>query len=376
VGHSHHAFFTESFLDEAAAAVGRDPLDFRLALLQRHPRHRAVLERAAALAGWRAPLDPAPDGARKARGLALHESFGSIVAQVVEASVGAAGQIRVHRVVCVIDCGFAVNPGLVRQQLEGAIVFGLSAALHGEIVIAGGRVQQTSFRNQDILHMDDCPPIETDILPSDAPPAGVGEAGTPPIAPAVANAWFALTGQRLRALPLKLRPDRPAFAPVAARTCPSGAAMPQLHVNGQPYEVQAEADTPLLWVLRGELKLTGTKYGCGIGYCGACTVHLDGEAVRACETRLENVCDRAVTTIEGLAGHEAEALRRAFLEEDVVQCGYCQGGQLMSACALLKRVPRPTDAQIDEAMAGNLCRCGTYPRIRAAIHRAARQLRG
>jgi isoquinoline 1-oxidoreductase beta subunit len=204
VGHSHHAFFTESFLDEAAIAIGRDPVDFRLSLLQHHPRHRVVLERAAALAGWGKPLAPAPDGAKKARGVALHESFGSIVAQVVEASVGMDKQIRVHRVVCAIDCGFAVNPGLVRQQLEGGVVFGLSAALHGEIVIKKGRVQQTSFRNQHILRMDDCPPVETDIIPSSAHPAGVGEVGTPPVAPALANALFALTGQRLRRLPLKL----------------------------------------------------------------------------------------------------------------------------------------------------------------------------
>lgn len=204
VGHSHHAFFTESFLDEAAAAAGQDPVDFRLALLQQHPRHRAVLERAAALAGWRTPLAPAPDGAKKARGVALHESFGSIVAQVVEASVGADKKIRVHRVVCVIDCGFAVNPGLVRQQMEGAVVFGLSAALHGEIVIEKGRVRQSSFRTQEILQMGDCPRIETDIIPSGEHPAGVGEAGTPPVAPALANALFALTGQRLRSLPLEL----------------------------------------------------------------------------------------------------------------------------------------------------------------------------
>jgi isoquinoline 1-oxidoreductase beta subunit len=204
VGHSHHAFFTESFIDEAAAAAGRDPVEFRLSLLREHPRHRAVLERAAELSGWGTPLPAAPDGAKRARGVALHESFGSIVAQVVEASVGADRQIRVHRVVCVVDCGFAVNPGLVRQQMEGSVVFGLSAALHGEIVIEKGRVQQTSFRNQPMLRIDTCPKIETHIVQSREHPTGVGEAGTPPAAPALANALFALTGQRLRSLPLKL----------------------------------------------------------------------------------------------------------------------------------------------------------------------------
>jgi isoquinoline 1-oxidoreductase subunit beta len=204
VGHSHQAFFKESFLDEAAAAVGQDPVAFRRSLLKNHPRQRAVLERAAALAGWGTPLAAAHDGAKKARGIALHQSFGSIVAQVVEASVTADRQIRAHRVVCVIDCGFAVNPNLIRQQMESGIVFGLSAALHGEIVIEQGRVQQSNFHDQQILRIDECPQIETDVIASSEPPEGVGEPGTPPVAPALANALFALTGQRLRSLPLRL----------------------------------------------------------------------------------------------------------------------------------------------------------------------------
>ncbi|HJV26737.1 MAG TPA: xanthine dehydrogenase family protein molybdopterin-binding subunit [Aromatoleum sp.] len=206
VGHSHNAFFTESFIDEAAVAIGRDPVDFRLSLLQNHPRHRAVLERAATLADWRNPPAPTPDGQRKARGIALHESFGSIVAQVVEASLDTDEQIRVHRVVCVIDCGFAVNSNLIRQQMEGGIVFGLSAALHGEIVIENGRVKQRTFDDQNVVRIDTCPQIETEIIPNNEPPAGVGEAGAPPIAPALANALFALTGRRLRSLPLRFKP--------------------------------------------------------------------------------------------------------------------------------------------------------------------------
>ena len=147
--------------------------------------------------------------------------------------------------------------------------------------------------------------------------------------------------------------------------------MTSLTINGGTFDSAAEPQTPLLWVLRGELKLTGTKYGCGKALCGACTVHLDGRAVRSCITPLAAVGARAITTIEGLAGREADALRRAWTEVDVVQCGYCQGGQLMSACALLSANPHPSDAEIDAAMSGNLCRCGTYPRIRAAIHQAA-----
>jgi isoquinoline 1-oxidoreductase alpha subunit len=148
----------------------------------------------------------------------------------------------------------------------------------------------------------------------------------------------------------------------------------RLKINGQTFAVAAGPETPLLWVLRGELKLVGTKFGCGKALCGACTVHLDGEAVRSCVTPLAAVGTREVITIEGLEGRQAEALRRAWTEIDVVQCGYCQVGQLMSACALLASKPRPSDADIDAAMSGNICRCGTYPRIRAAIHRAAAEV--
>lgn len=147
-----------------------------------------------------------------------------------------------------------------------------------------------------------------------------------------------------------------------------------IRLNGQPTPVQAEPETPLLWLVRGELGLTGTKFGCGMALCGACTVHVDGEPVRSCVTPLSAVGTRAVTTIEGLQGRVADAVRAAWLKLDVVQCGYCQSGQVMAAAALLARNPKPTDAEIDAALAGNLCRCGTYPRIRAAIHEAARTL--
>ncbi|HSW04058.1 (2Fe-2S)-binding protein [Aquabacterium sp.] len=147
--------------------------------------------------------------------------------------------------------------------------------------------------------------------------------------------------------------------------------MSTLNINGKTVTVKAEPDTPILWLLRGELQLTGTKFGCGMALCGACTVHLDGEAVRGCVTPISAAEGKAITTIEGLQGPQIEALRKAWIDVDVVQCGYCQSGQLMSACALLSKTPQPTDAQIDDAMSGNLCRCGTYPRIRAAIRQAA-----
>ena len=204
VGHSHQAFFKECFIDEAAFAAGQDALAFRAALLQRHPRQLAVLQRAATLAGWGQPLALAADGAKVARGIALHQSFGSVVAQVAEVSLGADRSIRVHRVFCAIDCGTAINPNLIRQQMESGIVFGLTAALHGDITIARGRVVQSNFHDYPMLRFDACPEITTEIMPSQAHPEGVGEPGVPPIAPAVANALFALTGQRLRSLPLKL----------------------------------------------------------------------------------------------------------------------------------------------------------------------------
>lgn len=204
VGHSHQAFFTECFMDECAQAAGADPLAYRLQLLAAEPAQRAVLQLAADKAGWGTPLAPAADGASVARGLALHRCFGSTVAQVAEVSLGEGGLIRVRRVVCAIDCGLAVNPNLIAQQMESAVVYGLSAALHGQIDFAAGRVAQGNFHDYPALRLGECPQIETHIVPSAAPPGGVGEPGLPPIAPAVANALFALTGQRRRSLPLQI----------------------------------------------------------------------------------------------------------------------------------------------------------------------------
>ena len=195
VGHSHNAFFTESFIDELAHESGRTPLALRRSLLQRHPRHLAVLNAAVAAAGV------APAG--RAHGVALHQSFGSIVAQVAEVSVDG-GVIRVHKVSCAVDCGIAVNPNIVAQQMESGVVFGLSAALYGEITIDKGAVVQGNYDDYPVLRMPQTPQVSTIIIASAAPPEGIGEPGVPPIAPAVAAAVFALTGQRLRSLPLRL----------------------------------------------------------------------------------------------------------------------------------------------------------------------------
>ncbi len=144
-------------------------------------------------------------------------------------------------------------------------------------------------------------------------------------------------------------------------------------LNGKPQSVDVPPDMPLLWVVRDVVGLTGTKYGCGMGQCGACTVHLEGEAVRSCSTPIGTVDGKKVTTIEGLSADGSHPLQKAWVEEQVPQCGYCQSGQIMNAAALLAGTPAPTDAQIDTAMSGNICRCGTYQRIRSAIHRAAKE---
>lgn len=149
-----------------------------------------------------------------------------------------------------------------------------------------------------------------------------------------------------------------------------------LKVNGMAHEVDAEPETPLLWVLRDNIGLTGTKFGCGIAQCGVCTVHIDGQPVRACSTTAASAVGREITTIEGLSDDNSHPVQQAWIEDTVPQCGYCQSGQIMSAAAMLSRTPDPSDSEIDTAMAGNLCRCGTYLRIRRAIHRAAEIARG
>jgi isoquinoline 1-oxidoreductase subunit beta len=198
VGNSINTFVVESFIDELAHAAGQDPYQFRRKLLGKAPRNRAALDLAADKAGWGSPL---PEGVF--RGIAQHQCFGSYVAEVAEVSV-ANDQIRVLRVVCVIDCGRAINPNLVHAQLESAVVFGLSAALKGRVTFERGRVQQSNFHDYEVLRMDEMPKVEAYIIPSEEPPTGVGEPGVPPIAAAVANAVFAATKKRLRRLPLSL----------------------------------------------------------------------------------------------------------------------------------------------------------------------------
>ncbi len=197
VGHSQNAFFIESFVDEMAAAAKADPLQFRLALLAKKPRHKAVLEAAAAKAGWGKPLAKG-----RFRGIAVAESFGSYVAEVAEISVADDGTPKVHRVVAAVDCGQTVNPLTIARQIEGGIVYGLSAALYGKITYKDGRVEQGNFHDYPVLRLSEMPKVEVHILPSQEAPGGIGEPGTPPIAPALVNAIFAATGKRIRSLPI------------------------------------------------------------------------------------------------------------------------------------------------------------------------------
>jgi isoquinoline 1-oxidoreductase beta subunit len=201
VGSTHTAYSTEAFLDELAAAAGKDPVELRRQLLAQHPRHKAVLELAAQKAGWGAALAAGKPGERRGRGVAVHESFSSYVAQVADVTVRGDGSVKVDRVVCVVDCGLAINPRNIAAQMEGGIGYGLSAALYGAITLKDGAVEQSNFHDYPPLRMSDMPAIETHIVPSAAKPTGVGEPGTPVIAPAVANAIAAATGKRLRRLP-------------------------------------------------------------------------------------------------------------------------------------------------------------------------------
>ena len=202
VGSTHTAFSTEVFFDEVAHAAGKDPVAFRRALLAKHPRHLAVLDLAASKAGWSKPL-PTKTGMRRGRGVAVHESFGSVVAEIAEVSVKADGSFKVDRVVCAVDCGIAINPSIVRAQMEGGIGFGLSAALYSAVTLKDGQVEQSNFHDYPLLRMSEMPQVDVHIVPSSANPSGVGEPGVPPIAPAVVNALFAATGKRLRNLPLR-----------------------------------------------------------------------------------------------------------------------------------------------------------------------------
>jgi isoquinoline 1-oxidoreductase beta subunit len=204
VGSTHTAYSTETFIDELAVAAGKDPVAFRRTLLAKEPRHLGVLELAASKAGWSTPLAPGKAGEKRGRGIAVHKSFDTYVAQVAEVTVKKDGTFTVDRVVCAVDCGIAVNPDVIRAQMEGGIGYGLAAALHSAITLKDGVVEQSNFHDYLPLRINEMPRVEVYIVSSTEKPTGVGEPGTPVIAPAVANALAAATGKRLRSLPLAL----------------------------------------------------------------------------------------------------------------------------------------------------------------------------
>ena len=202
VGSTHTAFSTETFIDEIAHLAGADPVTFRMELLTKHPRHAGVLQLATEKAGWNSPLAPGQDGEKRGRGVAVHESFNSFVAQVAEVTVKPDGSFRVDRVICAVDCGIAINPDVIRAQMEGGIGYGLAAALHGAITLTDGKVDQSNFHDYPVLRIREMPSVEVHIVPSNEKPTGVGEPGVPPIAPAVVNALYMATGKRIRQLPI------------------------------------------------------------------------------------------------------------------------------------------------------------------------------
>jgi isoquinoline 1-oxidoreductase beta subunit len=197
VGPTHNIFVVESFIDELAAATKQDPVEYRWALLGKSPRAQVVLDLATEKAGWGQPL---PEG--KGRGVSVQHAFGSYLAQVAEVAVSKEGEVRVQRVVCAVDCGMTVNPDTVKAQMEGGIIFGITAALFGEITIKDGRVEQNNFNDYRMLRIDEAPVVEVYLVKSDEAPGGIGEPGTSAIAPAVTNAIFAATGKRIRKLPV------------------------------------------------------------------------------------------------------------------------------------------------------------------------------
>jgi len=197
VGPTHNVFVVESFIDELAAAANRDPVDYRRALLDNSPRAKAVLELAAEKAGWGQKL---PSGS--GRGVSVQFAFGSYLSQVAEVSVAKDGGVRVQRVVCAVDCGMVVNPDTVKAQIEGGVIFGITAALYGQITLKNGRVEQSNFDNYQMLRINEAPVVEVHIIKSTEAPGGIGEPGTAAVSPAVANAIFAATGKRIRRLPV------------------------------------------------------------------------------------------------------------------------------------------------------------------------------
>nr|WP_246409951.1 molybdopterin cofactor-binding domain-containing protein [Kaistia hirudinis] len=385
VGNSIDVFAIQSFLGELAHQAGSDAYRFQRALLdpattppevpllefdqplpsaERAGRLRAVLDEAAKRSNWDTPM---PRG--RGRGIAAHEYQGGFYAVVVEVTLDGHGSLKVDRVLVVADVGMLGNPRNAEAQVEGGVAFGLSSALYGRISFEDGMVQQGNFDTYELLRADAMPDVQIHWITDRQFWGDVSQGAVSVVPPALTNAiydaWRAANPQaaRLRSRPLAAR-DMMAVRKI------------NLSINGEQHSAEVDEDTPLLWVLRDVFGLVGTKYGCGIGACGCCTVHIDGEAAFACLTPIGSLEGRNVRTIEGLSPDGTHPLQRAWIEEQVPQCGYCQSGQLMRAAALLAHNNAPTREEIIAEMHANLCRCGTYQRIVKAIERAGALIRG
>jgi isoquinoline 1-oxidoreductase subunit beta len=388
VGFGMHSFTNQCFMDELARAAGRDTYECQRALLDpdrtpadvppatvgeqltddispstRAARLRAVLDEAAEKAGWRYPLAPS-----RGRGIAAQELAGGFYAVVVEVTLDAHAWFKVDRIVVVGDPGLLANPDNATAQIQGAIAFGLTSAIYGEITLKNGRVVEGNFDDYQLLRVDEMPEVEVHWILGGQFWGDVAQSVTTIIPPALTNAIYDAGGpvsDRFRSRTTKSSDARLVGCRDRSKN------MVNFTVNGTPESVDVRDDMPLLWVLRDVLGLTGTKYGCGVGACGACIVHINGVAEYACLTPITSVAGKIVTTIEGLSPDGQHPIQRAWVAEQVPQCGYCQSGQIMRAAAFLDHNKSPTRAEIVYEMRANLCRCGTYLRIIRAIERAS-----
>ena len=355
----------EIMVDRMAARIRTDPVEFRRSKLS-DERTIAVLDTATSEAGYGRSL---PRGV--AHGVAIHSEYRSHACYVVEIDTNGPDP-RVTKVTVAVDVGRAINPKGLESQLQGVVGDAITAMLRAGNRLDDGRIREGSYGDFLWARMKHAP-IEVDvhIMPPNDEPGGAGELGFPTAAAAIVNAYSRATGERPNTFPIR----RPAPDPLPA-VLPSTNGQPvstvPVTVNGTTTDVAAQEGAPALYLMRDVLGVTGPKYGCGVGVCGACTSHKDGEAFRPCVTSVGDCAGSNITTIEGLAmDGRLHPVQQAWIDEDVAQCGFCQPGQIMTAVALIADNSDPSDADIDAAMSDNVCRCGTYPRIRKAIRRAA-----
>ncbi|BAN03815.1 2Fe-2S iron-sulfur cluster-binding protein [Ilumatobacter coccineus] len=361
----HVVTSNEIMVDRIAASIGRDPVEFRRDKLS-DERAIAVLDRAAAEADWGKPM---PAGV--AQGVGVHVEYRSFAAYVVEIDTNGV-EPRVTKVTVAVDVGRAINPSGLEAQLQGVVSDAITAMLRAGNRLDDGRIREGSYGDFLWARMKHAPvTVDVHIMEPNDEPGGAGELGFPTCAAAIVNAYSRATGEQPTVFPI----GRPDPDPLPATLPPSGDAPSSIvpvTVNGTTTDVETQEGAPALYLMRDVLGVTGPKYGCGVGVCGACTSHKDGEAFRPCVTSVGDCAGSDITTIEGLAAEgELHPVQQAWIDEDVAQCGFCQPGQIMTAVALIAANPDPSDADIDAAMSDNVCRCGTYPRIRKAIKRAA-----